>query len=91
MPGLCTYWLSRQVNEKSAEFPNHKLETLTRRYKIDPGVAHSAYSDAQVVAKMLPVMLEQYGELRHHVEPPHQEVLEFSNDVLRPRTLSLFG
>ena len=90
MPGLCTYWLSRQVNEKTDEFPNHKLETLTRRYKVDPGVAHSAYSDAMVVAQVLPLMLEQFGDHRHHVGTTSQEVQQFNNDVLLPRTLSLF-
>ena len=90
MPGLCTYWLSRQVNEKTDEFPNHKLETLTRRYNVDPGIAHSAYSDAMVVAKVLPTMLEQYGDHRHHVETTRQSIQQLDNDVLMPRTLSLF-
>ena len=90
MPGFCTYWLSRQIHEKNDEFPNHKLETLTRRYQLDPGMAHSAHSDAMVVAQMLPIMLEQFGEHRHYAPLMAQEFNESDRQLLLPRTLSLF-
>lgn len=90
MPGLCTYWLSREVHQVNDEFPNHKLETLTKRYKLDPGIAHSAFSDAMVVAKMLPLMLRTFGEHRHFASPVQQFFTTPNLGVLRPRTLSLF-
>ena len=90
MPGICTYWLSREINHKTDEFPNHKLETLTRHYKLNPGVAHSAYSDALVVAQMLPIMLKASGPHRHYVDVVDQDFCDYDNAVLRPRALSLF-
>ena len=90
MPGLCTYWLSREIHEKTDEFPNHKLETLTRRYQANPGTAHSAYSDAMVVAQILPPMLGQFGEVGHYIPATHQVFSQPNAQVLRPRMLSLF-
>ena len=56
MPGLCTYWLSRQV----LKLPNYKLATVTDHYGIDQKLAHSAYDDALVVAKFLPKLISSY-------------------------------
>lgn len=90
MPGLCTYWLSRQIHEKTEEYPNHKLETLTRRYQLNPGMAHSAYSDAMVVAQMLPRMIDAYGDHRHFVSSTAGEYQRTDTAIMMPRALSLF-
>ena len=64
MPGTCTYWMSRAATDDVA---NHKLATLATRYKLDGGLAHSAYSDAMVVVQMLPHLIARMGHPAHYV------------------------
>lgn len=64
MPGLCTYWLSRQV----LKLPNYKLGTVTEHFGINQELAHSAFDDANVVAKFLPNLLTAYGPVEQYVE-----------------------
>jgi DNA polymerase-3 subunit epsilon len=64
MPGLCTYWLSRQV----LKLPNYKLATVTEHFGINQTMAHSAYDDALVVSKFLPELLSTYGPVEQFVE-----------------------
>ena len=69
MPGLCTYWLSRQCQ---LDVPNHKLVTLAEYFGIDTGTSHSAYDDALVVAQMLPMLSELAGSIEHYAQPQTQ-------------------
>jgi DNA polymerase III epsilon subunit family exonuclease len=78
MPGLCTYWLSRQV----LQLPNYKLATVTGHYGIDQQLAHSAYDDALVVAKFLPHLINSYGPVEQYVETVDQPRLGITADLL---------
>lgn len=80
MPGLCTYWLARQV----LDLPNYKLATVTNHYSINQELAHSAYDDALVVAKFLPQLLSSYGQVEQYVETTDQPRLGKSA-ALKPR------
>lgn len=82
MPGTCTYWMSRSVTD---QVENHKLGTLAKRYDIDGGLAHSAYSDAMVVVQMLPHLISRMNHPAHYV--PLVAQLPGSTDpgVLKPR------
>jgi DNA polymerase III epsilon subunit-like protein len=64
MPGLCTYWLSKQV----LKLPNYKLATVTEYFGINQLLAHSAYDDALVVSKFLPQLLSTYGPVEQYVD-----------------------
>lgn len=80
MPGLCTYWLARQV----LQLPNYKLGTVTDHFGIKQELAHSAYDDALVVAKFLPQLLNSYGPVEQYVETTVQPRLGIS-EPLKPR------
>ncbi len=81
MPGLCTYWLSRQV----LSLPNYKLATVTNHFGIDQKLAHSAFDDANVVAKFLPNLLASYGPVEQYIEVVDQPRIGVSAALL-PRT-----
>ena len=78
MPGLCTYWLSRQV----LKLPNYKLATVTDHYGIDQKLAHSAYDDALVVAKFLPKLISSYGPVEQYVEVVDQPRIGVTRNLL---------
>lgn len=78
MPGLCTYWLSRQV----LKLPNYKLATLTNHFGIDQQLAHSAFDDALVVAKFLPMLLAAYGPVEQYVQTVTQPRIGISKALL---------
>lgn len=82
MPGTCTYWMSRAVTD---QVPNHKLATLTERYKIDPGTAHSAFGDAMAVVQMLPHLIARMNHPTHYVPAASQESTTQDLRVLKPR------
>ena len=81
MPGLCTYWLSRQV----LQLPNYKLATVTNHFGIDQELAHSAYDDAFVVAQFLPKLLASYGPVEQYIEVTTQPRVGVAAP-LHPRT-----
>lgn len=78
MPGLCTYWLSRQV----LKLPNYKLATVTDHFGINQKLAHSAYDDALVVAKFLPKLISSYGPVEQYVEVVDQPRIGISSNLL---------
>lgn len=78
MPGLCTYWLSRQV----LQLPNYKLATLTNHFGINQELAHSAFDDALVVSKFLPALLASYGPVEQYQELVDQPRLGMSAGLL---------
>lgn len=78
MPGLCTYWLSRQV----LTLPNYKLATVTNHFGINQDLAHSAYDDALVVAKFLPELLNSYGQVEQYVPVTDQPRLGITGSLL---------
>jgi DNA polymerase-3 subunit epsilon len=82
MPGACTYWMSRAVTD---EVPNHKLATLTQRYEIDPGTAHSAFSDAMSVVQLMPHLIERMNHPAHYVRLSSQNASLPNNAVLKQR------
>lgn len=82
MPGTCTYWMSRAVTDN---VENHKLATLTQRYNLDGGLAHSAYSDAMVVVQMLPHLIERMNHPAHYVPLLNQQAGQIDPSVLKPR------
>ena len=82
MPGTCTYWMSRAVTDN---VENHKLATLTRRYGLDGGLAHSAYSDAMVVVQMLPHLIERMDHPTHYVPLAKQSIGPTEPGVIKPR------
>lgn len=82
MPGLCTYWLSRQV----LQLPNYKLATVTGHYGINQELAHSAFDDAMVVAKFLPKLISAYGPVEQYVDVVDQPRIGVSGTLL-PRQL----
>ena len=82
MPGTCTYWMSRSVSD---EVENHKLATLIKRYKLDGGLAHSAFSDAMAVVQMLPHLISRMGHPAHYVPPSEQVFGPIDPSVLKPR------
>jgi len=81
MPGLCTYWLSRQV----LNLPNYKLATVTEHLGINQELAHSAFDDALVVAKFLPELLNKYGPVEQYVDVVNQPRIGIKTELL-PRT-----
>ena len=66
MPGLCSYWLSRQAFPESA---NHKLATVAENLGLTNQHAHDASADAMVVVQALPHMFSRIDKVRHFVEP----------------------
>jgi DNA polymerase-3 subunit epsilon len=64
MPGLCTYWLSKQV---LTNVPNHKLATLAEFFNLETGTAHCAYDDALVVVQLLPELLKMVEGIQQFV------------------------
>jgi DNA polymerase-3 subunit epsilon len=78
MPGLCTYWLSRQV----LKLPNYKLGTVTEHLGVSQELAHSAYDDALVVAKFLPQLLSAYGPVEQYVDVVNQPRIGVSGNLL---------
>jgi len=82
MPGTCTYWMSRSVTD---EVENHKLGTLAKRYEIDGGLAHSAYSDAMVVVQMLPHLIARMNHPAHYVPLVSQLPGPIDPTLLKPR------
>ena len=82
MPGTCTYWMSRLVSDN---VENHKLATLTKRYQLDGGLAHSAFSDAMVVVQMLPHLILRMGHPAHYVPVITQNEGLVEPSVLKPR------
>ena len=78
MPGLCTYWLSRQV----LKLPNYKLATVTDHFGINQKLAHSAYDDALVVAKFLPKLISSYGPVEQYAEVVDQPRIGISSNLL---------
>jgi DNA polymerase-3 subunit epsilon len=82
MPGLCTYWLSRQV----LQLPNYKLATVTNHFGINQDLAHSAFDDASVVARFLPELLASYGPVEQYTEVVNQPRIGVTADLL-PRTV----
>jgi len=71
MPGLCTYWLSKQT---LTEVANHKLATLSHHFDLDSGTAHCAYDDALVVVQMLPKLLNLVDGIEHYVPLSSQQI-----------------
>jgi len=82
MPGTCTYWMSRSVTDG---VENHKLGTLAEHYGIDGGLAHSAFSDAMVVVKMLPHLISRMSNPAHFVPLTSQGSGSIDPSVLKPR------
>jgi len=82
MPGTCTYWMSRLVSDN---VENHKLATLTKRYQLNGGLAHSAFSDAMVVVQMLPHLISRMGHPAHYVPLITQNEGLVDPSVLKPR------
>ena len=82
MPGTCTYWMSRSVSDN---VENHKLATLIKRYGLDGGLAHSAYSDAMAVVQMLPHLISRMSHPAHYVDLSEQAVGSINPNVLKPR------
>jgi len=82
MPGTCTYWMSRAVSD---QVENHKLGTLAKRYELDGGLAHSAYSDAMVVVQMLPHLISRMNHPAHYVPLAGQSAGSVDPSVLKPR------
>jgi DNA polymerase-3 subunit epsilon len=82
MPGTCTYWMSRFTTDN---VENHKLATLTKRYQLDGGLAHSAYSDAMVVVQMLPHLISRMQHPAHYVPLSTQVETSVDLSVLKPR------
>ena len=78
MPGLCTYWLCRQV----LDLPNYKLATVTNHFGIDQKLAHSAFDDANVVAQFLPKLLDSYGPVEQYVEVVDQPRIGITAELL---------
>ncbi len=85
MPGLCTYWLSRQV----LQLPNYKLATVTNHFGIEQELAHSAYDDALVVSRFLPKLIASYGPVEQYVEVVDQPRVGQSAELL-PRKTEFF-
>lgn len=69
MPGLCTYWLAREVVQDSV---NHKLATLAQHFALETGRAHSAADDALVVVQLLPLLLERISGISLTTQPANQ-------------------
>jgi len=82
MPGTCTYWMSRSVSDN---VENHKLATLIKRYELDGGLAHSAYSDAMAVVQMLPHLISRMSHPAHYVPMAEQFLGPADQGVLKPR------
>jgi len=82
MPGTCTYWMSRSVSDN---VENHKLATLIKRYELDGGLAHSAYSDAMAVVQMLPHLISRMSHPAHYVPMEEQFLGPADQGVLKPR------
>ena len=66
IPGLCTYWLSRQAFPDSE---NHKLATVAQNLGLTNNREHDASADALVVVQALPHMFSRVDAVRHFVEP----------------------
>lgn len=82
MPGTCTYWMSRSVTDN---VENHKLATLTKRYELDGGLAHSAFSDAMTVVQMLPHLIARMNHPAHYVPLAPQGDGKAVTGPLKPR------
>lgn len=82
MPGTCTYWMSRAVTD---DVENHKLATLATRYKLDGGLAHSAYGDAMAVVQMLPHLIARMGHPAHYVALSDQQSGVVDPSILKAR------
>jgi DNA polymerase III alpha subunit (gram-positive type) len=63
IPALDTLWLSRQV----IDLENYKLKTVVSGYGHRITNAHTALGDTRAVAKILPKMLKQAGELKYPI------------------------
>jgi DNA polymerase-3 subunit epsilon len=72
MPGLCTYWLSKQ---SSLELSSHKLANLVTHFQLEAGVAHCAYDDALAVVQLLPKLLTAVPGIEHYVPLQRQGVI----------------
>lgn len=64
MPGVDSFWLGRQA---LPSLPNHKLATLIGHFNIENPAAHSALADSQVLASLMPRLLERTPELTYPI------------------------
>lgn len=72
MPGICTYWLGRNV---LPQLPNHKLATLIEHFGVENASAHSAAADTEALAKIFPKMLGLSPRLSYRRPASVQETL----------------
>ena len=79
MPAICTYWLARSSVQGTENF---KLATLANHFGISQLGAHSALDDAQVVANMLPKMMQSFGALSYYSNPSLQPRIGLAGDLL---------